>query len=172
MKRPLLALLAVLCVAFPACSKKSSHHEAQASVGSGSTSGNSGETADSSGIGTGPVFHVDVASLDPSRAVEGKTLFDDNCARCHRLDVRFIGPPLDGVTRRREPEWILNQILNPEVMINKDKIAKQMLGEYNAPMVNRHVTRDQAESIYVYLMEHDKAEAAARADSTRAKSGP
>jgi mono/diheme cytochrome c family protein len=173
MKRPSVALLVVLCVGIVACGKKTNDRVSKSAVPSDSTSAGADENAVSSGRGTGPVFHVDDASLDASRAVEGKQLFENNCSRCHRLDVRFIGPPLDGVTRRREPEWILNQILDPEVMINKDKIAKQMLGAYNAPMANRHVTRDQAESIYVYLREHDKAEAVGKAgtDSSTARPG-
>jgi len=107
--------------------------------------------------GVGPVKHVDMASLDASRAPLGEELFTVKCSACHKLAERYIGPALAGVTQRREPEWILNQILNPEVMIVEDPVAKALLAEYLAPMANQHLTRDEAESILVYFREYDAA---------------
>jgi mono/diheme cytochrome c family protein len=107
--------------------------------------------------GVGPVKHVDMASLDASRAPVGEELFKVKCSACHKLAERYIGPALAGVTQRREPEWILNQILNPEVMIVQDPVSKALLAEYLAPMANQHLTRDEAESILVYFREYDAA---------------
>jgi mono/diheme cytochrome c family protein len=111
--------------------------------------------------GVGPVKQVDMASLDASRAPAGEELFKVKCSACHKLAERYIGPALAGVTQRREPEWILNQILNPEVMIVQDPVSKALLAEYIAPMANQHLTRDQAESILVYFREYDAAPPAA-----------
>ena len=111
--------------------------------------------------GVGPVKSVDMASLDASRAPVGEALFKVKCSACHKLAERYIGPALAGVTQRREPEWILNQILNPEVMIVEDPVAKALLAEYIAPMANQHLTRDEAESILVYFREYDAAPAPA-----------
>jgi mono/diheme cytochrome c family protein len=111
----------------------------------------------SEGKGVGPVQHVDMAALDASRAPIGEELFKVKCSACHKLSERYIGPALAGVTQRRRPEWILNQILNPEVMIVEDPVAKALLAEYIAPMANQHLTRDEAESILVYFREHDAA---------------
>lgn len=108
-----------------------------------------------SGRGIGPVDHVDVASLDAARAMKGAELFTAKCSACHKLDERYIGPALKGVTQRRTPEWICNQILNPEEMIQKDPTAKALLAEYIAPMANQHLTRDEAESVLAYFLQHD-----------------
>jgi len=109
----------------------------------------------SSGRGVGPVDHVDVAALDAARAMKGAELFPVKCSACHKLDEKYIGPALAGVTQRRQPEWICNMILNPENMIVQDPTAKALLAQYIAPMANQHLTRDEAESILAYFLQHD-----------------
>jgi mono/diheme cytochrome c family protein len=107
--------------------------------------------------GVGPVDKVDISSLDSARALAGSELFPVKCSACHKLEERYIGPALAGVTTRRQPEWILNMILNPEKMIQQDPTAKALLAEYIAPMANQSLTREQAEDILAYLLEHDAA---------------
>jgi mono/diheme cytochrome c family protein len=109
----------------------------------------------SEGKGVGPVKSVDMASLDAALAPAGEELFKVKCSACHKLAERYIGPALAGVTQRRKPEWILNQILNPEVMIAQDPTAKALLAEYLAPMANQHLNRNEAESILVFFREYD-----------------
>jgi len=43
-------------------------------------------------------------------AEEGKTLFDAKCAACHKMDERYVGPALGGVTERRSPAYLMNMI--------------------------------------------------------------
>src|SRR5690606_40502995 len=78
------------------------------------------------------------SDLDQALAATGKTTFENLCSACHKMDKKFIGPALDGVTERRSPEWIMNMILNPEEMIQKDPIAKQLMIESN---IDRKSTR-------------------------------
>ncbi|MDX5585665.1 MAG: cytochrome c, partial [Aureibaculum sp.] len=40
-------------------------------------------------------------------ALKGKGIFNANCAACHKLDKKLIGPPLEGVSERRSREWLL-----------------------------------------------------------------
>jgi len=114
-------------------------------------------TADAPGRGVGPVNHVDIASLDAARALTGSQLFATKCSACHKLSERYIGPALTGVTQRRQPEWILNMILNPENMIQQDPTAKALLAEYLAPMANQNLTQPEAESILAYFLQNDAA---------------
>ena len=134
-----------------------------------------GSTASDRGVG--PVDHVDIATLDAAKALAGAELFPVKCSACHKLDERYIGPALAGVTKRRQPEWILNMILNPEKMILQDPTAKALLAEYIAPMANQHLTREEAESILAYFLQHDAqqaesvdAKAAVSADSAQSVS--
>jgi hypothetical protein len=46
----------------------------------------------------------------------------------------------------------MNMILNPEVMIKKDPIAKKLLDEFDgAPMANQNLTEDQARQVLEYF---------------------
>jgi len=113
-----------------------------------------------SGRGVGPVDHVDISKLDAARAMKGAELFPLKCSACHKMEERYIGPALSGVTKRRTPEWICNQILNPENMIQQDPTAKALLAQYIAPMANQHLTREEAESILAFFLQHDSGQAA------------
>lgn len=158
--------LALVCMSLAACEGANNNSSWSTAKPSTSTTESTAATpapgapptaGTSSGKGIGPVDHVDLAALDESRVPAGEALFQLKCSACHKLEERYIGPALAGVTMRRQPEWILNQILNPEVMIAQDPTAKALLAEYIAPMANQHLTRDEAESILVYFREHDEA---------------
>ena len=71
---------------------------------------------------------------------------------CHRIGKKFIGPPPNGILARRSPEWVMNMILNPEVMVKEDPLAKDLLQEFNgAPMANQGLTEEQARSVLEYF---------------------
>ena len=72
------------------------------------------------------------------------------------MDKKFIGPALDGVTLRRSPEWVMNMILNPEVMVKENLIARELLMEYIAPMANQNLTPQEARAILEYFRQYDK----------------
>ena len=85
-------------------------------------------------------------------ALLGKDVYDKMCTACHKPDKNFIGPAPKGILERRSPEWVMNMILNPEEMINKDPIAKKLLMEFNgAPMANQNLTEEQARQVLEYF---------------------
>ncbi len=89
---------------------------------------------------------------DPELVQQGEELFTSKgCTACHKADDRVVGPPLGGVTERREPEWIAKMIMHPDEMLKKDAIAKGMLAEYMTPMPNQQVTADQTRALMAYL---------------------
>jgi cytochrome c2 len=74
------------------------------------------------------------------------------CLACHRIGKKFIGPPPNGILERRTPEWVMNMILNPQEMVQKDPLAKDLLKEFNgSPMSNQGLTEDQARAILEYF---------------------
>lgn len=105
--------------------------------------------------GIGPVTEVHIGALDEALASKGKELFETNCNACHKLDQRYVGPSLGGVTERRSPEWIMNMILNPNEMVQKDPIAKELLAEYLAPMASQNLTQDETRAILEYFRQID-----------------
>ena len=106
--------------------------------------------------GVGPFKSVNLSKEpDMALAEKGKTLFDGRCTACHKFDERFVGPPLAGVTEKRNPVWIMNMIINPNEMVQKDPIAKKLLEEYLTPMVNMNVNEEDTRAILEYLRAHD-----------------
>ena len=102
-------------------------------------------------IGIGPVDKVELGEIDMALVEKGKQVFDMKCIACHKFDSKLVGPPLQGITKRRKPEWIMNMILNPEQMTKEDPTAKQLFGEYLTQMTFQDVTQDDARAILEYL---------------------
>lgn len=62
----------------------------------------------------------------------GKALFNSQCAACHKLDNNSIGPPLRGISDRRDKEWLYDWIRNSQAMIAAgDPTAVALYEEYN-----------------------------------------
>lgn len=102
--------------------------------------------------GIGPIKSISLEELNPAMAEEGKALFEKNCTACHKIDKRFVGPAIKGILERRSPEWTMNMILNPEEMIQKDPLAKQVMVESNmAVMANQSLKEEEARKILEYF---------------------
>ncbi|HYH57314.1 MAG TPA: cytochrome c, partial [Anseongella sp.] len=114
-------------------------------------------TQPSDSKGVGPVKSYEVKAFDAELAKKGEALFTSKCAVCHRLDTKLIGPPLQGVTKRRTPEWIMNMALNPLEMQKSDPVAKALLDQYKTPMTDMGLTQEEAEAIYEYFRQVDGA---------------
>ena len=106
---------------------------------------------DLSNKGIGPISSLEISAIDDLLATKGKDVYKTNCTACHKLGKRSVGPSLQGVTTRRSPEWIMNMIMNPEEMIDKDPIAIELLEEYMAPMTNQHIVEEDARAILEFL---------------------
>lgn len=102
--------------------------------------------------GVGPIKSIDLpATVDEAMAAKGMEIFEAKCTACHKMGKRFIGPDLADVVDRREPEWIMNMILDPELMVKENEAAKALLAEYLSPMANQSLTEDEARSILEYF---------------------
>ena len=109
------------------------------------------ELAPMQDLGIGPVKSLILGELDEEMVKKGEELFKAKCSACHKVDNRFIGPALAGVTERRSPEWIMNMILNPEIMVAENPAAKQLYAEYLSPMVNQGLTENEARLLLEYF---------------------
>ena len=105
--------------------------------------------------GIGPISEVKIGAIDPKLAAKGKASFDTKCSACHKLGERYVGPALKGVSLRRPPEWIMNMILNPVEMTQKDPVAKGLLETYAAQMANMGLAEPEAREILEYFRQVD-----------------
>lgn len=102
--------------------------------------------------GIGPVKDViEVGEIDPALAERGARLYKIKCSACHKLDERYVGPPLRGVTTFRTPAYVMNMILNPNEMVQKHPVAKGLLAQYLMIMSPQGVDEQQARAILEYL---------------------
>ena len=102
--------------------------------------------------GIGPLKEaIEVGAIDPALAARGAKLFKIKCSACHKLDERYVGPPLRGVTSFRTPTYILNMILNPNEMVQKHPVAKGLLAQYLTIMSPQGMDREKARAILEFL---------------------
>ena len=106
--------------------------------------------------GIGPVTEpVTLGAVDHEMAEAGEELFEQKCSACHKLKEKYVGPALGGVTERRSPAFIMNMILNPQGMVERHPVAKQLLAEHLTFMPNQGLSRDQARQVVEYLRNPD-----------------
>jgi mono/diheme cytochrome c family protein len=147
----LLVLFAISLI-IAACGKAG---DAQLKKTTAKSATEAGAPAVSSSTGVGPVKSLTLAEVDPAMAQEGEAIFKTNCVACHKLDGKLVGPSLGDVTKRRKPEWIMNMILSPQEMLEKDPVAKKLLAEYIAPMTDMNLTEEQARKVLEFFRQHD-----------------
>ena len=76
-----------------------------------------------------------ISHLIPAQEADpilGKKLFNSNCAACHKVNKRAVGPALKGVSEKYEKEWLYTWIKNSSAMIRSgDDRAIAIWEEYN-----------------------------------------
>ena len=79
----------------------------------------------------------EITSADNAAAVQaGKKLFNANCAACHKLNKRAVGPALRGVSEKYDREWLYSWIKNSTAMVKSgDPQAVAVYEEYNGSVM-------------------------------------
>jgi len=88
---------------------------------------------------------------------EGEQLFQKNCAACHTIGSGdLVGPDLQGIVQRREQDWLIKMITQPEKLLaSGDPIAQDLLQQYKLMMPNLGISDVQAQSLLAYLESAD-----------------
>jgi mono/diheme cytochrome c family protein len=94
-------------------------------------------------------------TLHPGRAQETAEFFRQNCMSCHTVGGgRLTGPDLKNVTQRKEREWLIEFLQNPQSMLDKgDPYALKLQQESRGvvmPAING-VTKERAEALLALL---------------------
>ncbi len=107
--------------------------------------------------GVGPISSVALSEdIDMVLHGSGKAAFEAKCTACHRLGERFVGPDLSGLLKRRSPEWVMNMMLDPNLMLKEDTLAQALFLEFNgSPMLDQGLTELEAREILEYLRNPD-----------------
>jgi mono/diheme cytochrome c family protein len=100
------------------------------------------------------------AASPAQSAADGQALFESKCMGCHTIGGgHLIGPDLQGVTQRRDLDWIKQFIAAPDkVIASGDPIASQLLQENNnVQMPNLGLSPIEVDSLLAYLENPDQA---------------
>lgn len=100
-------------------------------------------------VGTGNFIQAQDAA--EAEAVElnvaaGEQLYKGNCASCHKVHAKLIGPALAGVTEKYESEWLYKWIKNSQAFIKTgDERANAIYNEYNQSVMTAFPTLSNAD---------------------------
>lgn len=86
----------------------------------------------------------------------GKAIYELKCLACHRLtDEKLVGPGWKDVTKTRNPVWIMNMIINVDMMLETDAEAQKLLELCLVRMPNQNITTDDARQIVEFMRSND-----------------
>jgi cytochrome c2 len=152
-KKNLFVLIALTNVVFFGCNpeQKSSEKTAQKTEVKHDT------VVISQGKGIGRFENVKLTHpLDEAMVEKGQAIYTSKCFACHKLtSEKLVGPGWQGVTDRRNPEWVMNFITNTQVMLDKDLVAQADLVTCVVRMPNQDLTDDQARQIFEFMRKND-----------------
>ena len=93
-----------------------------------------------------------LGAVDNAMAEKGKTTYDVKCQACHSTgENRVVGPGWKGITTRREPAWIMNMILNVDVMLTDDPEAQKLLEQCLVRMPNQNLSKDEGREVLEFM---------------------
>ena len=97
-------------------------------------------------------FSLNLSSQEIDIA-KGKSLFNANCASCHKLNRNLVGPALKGVSAKYEKEWLYSWIKNSAALIKSgDDQAVAIYEEYNKVAMNAfpQLSNEDIDNILAY----------------------
>ncbi len=97
--------------------------------------------------------------LDEAMIEKGKSIYELKCSACHKLtDQRVVGPGWKGITKQRDPVWIMNMITDPDAMLANDPAAQELLKECLVRMPNQNLSDEEARSVLEFMFFNDSKE--------------
>ncbi len=102
------------------------------------------------------------------RLSDGERLYRTRCAACHtiggtviggsvELNTKTMGPDLAGVSTRRERQWLVNWIREPDKMLKeKDPIAMELFRQFDIAMPNMRLTNPDVIELLAFIQSETK----------------
>ena len=101
----------------------------------------------------------EIAFTNPLNAewvTAGKGMYELKCQSCHRLtEEKLVGPGWKGVTKKRQPLWIMNMITNVEMMLETDPEAQKLLELCLVRMPNQNITKEESRKLIEFMRSND-----------------
>ncbi|MBL7965157.1 MAG: cytochrome c [Flavobacteriales bacterium] len=95
---------------------------------------------------------ISMGEIDQGMVEKGRGIYDVKCQACHSTGPnRVVGPGWKGITERRKPEWIMNMMLNIDVMLETDPEAQKGLEECLVRMPNQGLSKDDGRQVLEFM---------------------
>lgn len=95
---------------------------------------------------------ITLGDIDQAMVEKGRGTYDVKCQACHSTGPnRVVGPGWKGITERRKPEWIMNMMLNIDVMLESDPEAQKGLEECLVRMPNQGLSKDEGRQVLEFM---------------------
>jgi len=90
---------------------------------------------------------------DAAAISAGDALFKGNCAQCHAVNDKVVGPALAGVDKRRSISWLIPWVKNSsKVVASGDAYAVKLFNEYQKQQMPSFALSDkEITSIFAYV---------------------
>jgi mono/diheme cytochrome c family protein len=90
---------------------------------------------------------------DAAAIAAGDALFKGNCAQCHAVNDKVVGPALAGISKRRPISWIIPWVKNSsKVVASGDEYAVKIFNEYQKQQMPSFALSDkEITSIIAYV---------------------
>ena len=98
------------------------------------------------------LFSSNLIAQDPD-VQKGKSLFNSQCAACHKLNRNLVGPALKGVSAKYEKDWLYSWIKNSQALIKSgDPQAVAIYEEWNKVAMNAfpNLSNEDIDNILAY----------------------
>ena len=95
---------------------------------------------------------VELVAQEPD-IQKGKSLFNSQCAACHKLNRNLVGPALKGVSAKYEKDWLYSWIKNSQGLIKSgDPQAVAVYEEWNKVAMNSfpNLSNEDIDNILAY----------------------
>jgi mono/diheme cytochrome c family protein len=95
---------------------------------------------------------------DPAAISAGEGIFKANCAQCHAIYEKVVGPKLEAIYERQSIAWLVNFIRYPEKTIKSgDKHAVELYNEYKQYMPNHDFLKEaDILNVLAYIQQETK----------------
>ncbi len=92
-------------------------------------------------------------SRDDEVYKKGEAIFKANCASCHKVHTKLVGPALVGVSEKYDKEWLYAWIKNSQALVKAgDPQAVAIFEEYNKSVMNaQNLSNAQIDEVLGYL---------------------
>ena len=117
------------------------------------------------------IFNTSISAQDYDA---GKKLFRANCAACHNMEKRVVGPALKNTVKNQGEEWTKKWIKNNQKLRDAgDKHANEIFKEYNgmAMPAYEHLGDDELDNLVVYLAQYKEKKAELEANKPAPAAG-